>query len=202
MSQGATPAVFLSASVPDPQRDERFYRTGDVVRIRDATEALVEAVLPVGRLVWGGHPAIGPFVKAISCRLGLPDRVITWQSKYFQGSSTAEAHALSQVRWVDAAQTLTESVNLMRDAMLTSEPFVAAVFIGGMEGVIDEHAQFGRLHPTAPRLPIGTTGGAAQILCHDHPHPDAAVAAQLEGELAYALLFEDLLIPLLAAASP
>jgi hypothetical protein len=59
-------AVFLSASVPDPKRDPKYYRTADVTAIRDAVRALVTIVLPKARLVWGGHPAITPPVRVIA----------------------------------------------------------------------------------------------------------------------------------------
>lgn len=55
--------VFLSASIPDPARDKRYFGTGDTIAIRDAVIALVSVVLPRTKLVFGGHPAITPLVK-------------------------------------------------------------------------------------------------------------------------------------------
>jgi hypothetical protein len=42
--------VFLSASVPLPNRDPEFLATADVVAIREAIKALVGEVIPKGYL--------------------------------------------------------------------------------------------------------------------------------------------------------
>jgi hypothetical protein len=51
--------------------------------------------------------------------------------------------------------------------MLNDYQYQAGVFIGGMEGIEDEFALFRQVHPTAPILPIATTGGAA-LLIYQH----------------------------------
>ena len=38
--------VFLSASIPYPDRDKKFYDTADIVAIRDAVRALATVVIP------------------------------------------------------------------------------------------------------------------------------------------------------------
>lgn len=45
--------------------------------------------------------------------------------------------------------------------MLSRDDLVAAVFIGGMEGVEAEHELFRQFHPTADVLPVPSPGGAA-----------------------------------------
>ena len=50
--------VFLSASIPYPDRDKKFYDTADIVSIRDSVRALATVVIPKAELVWGGHPSI------------------------------------------------------------------------------------------------------------------------------------------------
>ena len=54
--------VFLSASIPDKDRDPKYYETADFVAIRDAVIAIATVVVPEYRLVWGGHPAITPLI--------------------------------------------------------------------------------------------------------------------------------------------
>ena len=54
--------VFLSASVPDPLRNPRYFESADPARIRQAVGALVRVAAPSARLVFGGHPAISPLV--------------------------------------------------------------------------------------------------------------------------------------------
>lgn len=54
--------IFLSASIPLPERDAKYYDTADIVAIRDAVIALTTVVLPHHRIVWGGHPSITPLI--------------------------------------------------------------------------------------------------------------------------------------------
>jgi hypothetical protein len=52
----------------------------------------------------------------------------------------------------------------MRLAMLSREDLGAAVFIGGMEGIKEEHLIFRELHPRAKVLVVAAPGGAARDL--------------------------------------
>lgn len=54
---------------------------------------------------------------------------------------------------------------------MKSADFDAAVFIGGMEGILNEHAMFIELHPQAKRLPVAVTGGASRILSKNLHYP-------------------------------
>lgn len=66
------------------------------------------------------------------------------------------------VRFVDeVAGDRDQSLLAMRSAMILSRPFRAAVFIGGMEGLIEEAALVRQLRPECELLPIASTGGAA-----------------------------------------
>ena len=57
--------IFLSASIPFPERDRKFYDTADIVAIRDAVRALATVVIPRAHLVWGGHPSITPLIRFV-----------------------------------------------------------------------------------------------------------------------------------------
>jgi len=57
--------IFLSASVPLPDRDRRFYESADVFLIREAIRALVEVILPSGHITFGGHPSDHTFDVAL-----------------------------------------------------------------------------------------------------------------------------------------
>lgn len=48
----------------------------------------------------------------------------------------------------------------MRERMISDFHFKAAVFIGGMEGILEEFYIFRRLHPNATIIPVVSTGGA------------------------------------------
>ena len=85
------------------------------------------------------------------------------------------------------------SIREMREAMIGRFrlPFKAGVFIGGMEGILDEFKRFGRLCPKAPRFPLTSTGGATRmgwseifdpefldVSPTDHPRPPLAPLLQ------------------------
>jgi hypothetical protein len=178
--------VFLSASVPLPQRDRRFFDTADVLAIREAIKALVEVVLPVGRITCGGHPAITPLLALFVREAGLGHEGLTiFQSALFTEQMPAEITAFMDVRIVPAVGSdIDASLTAMREAMLASRHFAAAVIIGGMQGAFEELDIFHRLHPQAVVLPLASTGAAATII-----HENGQYDEQLARDLTYPSLF-------------
>lgn len=158
--------IFLSASVPLPNRDRAFFDTADVLAIREAIKALVEVVLPIGRITCGGHPAITPLLALFSREASLDrNRLAIYQSKLFTGRLPLELENFVNVHMVPAVKNDREaSVTAMRRAMIESQNFNAAVIIGGMEGIYEEHKLFTESHPNAAVLPLSTTGAAARII--------------------------------------
>jgi hypothetical protein len=188
--------IFLSASVPLPNRDRRFMATADVIAIRDSVKALVTEVVPRGIIVFGGHPAITPLIALLLKGLGMDAgrRIILYQSAFFTDQFGKENEEFLDVRLVPAVANSPErSLRIMRERMIGDTPFNAGVFIGGMEGVLDEFAMFGELHPRAARWPIASTGAAAQELFEQQGarRPD-----QLADEMTYSSLFRRLLAEL------
>lgn len=57
-----------------------------------------------------------------------------------------------------------ESLNVMRTRMITESDPVAAIFIGGMEGIQDEATMFKKIYSDRPIYPIGAPGGASREL--------------------------------------
>lgn len=199
MANGALKSVFLSASIPDPKRDAYYYRTGVVPNIREAVRAVALEVLPRAMLVFGGHPAISPFVRSVAKNLNAEDRVRIYQSKYFEAHIPPEHRTFPDLVWVDEVPGDREqSLAAMRSAMLDDETLVAAVFVGGMEGVEQEYELFCRRHPGKPVYPIPSTGAAALRLFENEAF-DAKLAEMLEDDV-YDLMFEDLLRPKLVAS--
>jgi hypothetical protein len=185
--------VFLSASVPLPSRDPKFMATADVVAIREAIKALVGEVIPQGYLVFGGHPAITPLMAILLRGLGLEARrrIILYQSAYFADQFVTENDEFIDLRLIPAVgNSLKRSVKAMRKQMIEDTPFDIGVFIGGMEGVLEEFDLFRSHHRQARVWPIASTGAAAQQLFQmaNKPRPELFLE-----EMTYPTLFRTLL---------
>lgn len=193
MDRQALGAVFLSASVPDPLRSARYADSADVVGIREAVLALADVVLPRAHLVFGGHPAISPLMVRAADRLGRRDDVRIFQSEVFRAFVPKDSLAFPFIEWTaGVAGDPDASLRLMREHMLQSEPLSAGVFIGGMEGVVDEFDLFREFHPDLPAYPVASAGGAALLLWQAHPQPDGETQRLLQDELIYHALFRSL----------
>lgn len=159
-------AIFLSASVPDPNAPH-FLGEGDSSAITAAVSALLYVTLGRRRLVWGGHPAITPMVWAFTeaMRVDYGQWVKLYQSRIFEDDFPDETKLFQNVVFTDAVSNdRTASLSLMRNRMIDETDYAAAVFVGGMGGVMDEFRLFRAKAPSAAILPIVSTGGAAQVL--------------------------------------
>jgi hypothetical protein len=183
--------VFLSASVPLPERNRRYFDTADVLAIREAIKALVEIVLPIGRITCGGHPAITPLLALFVCESGLDSNHLTiFQSRYYEDAFPEANKKFQDVRFIEAVdRDEARSLLRMREAMLKSRDFHAGVFIGGMEGVVSEAELFSQFQPNAMRLPIASTGAGAAEVFAQGKYPQFLVT-----ELTYPTLFRRHLI--------
>lgn len=158
--------LFLSASIPQPDSG-RFFDDANPFLIQFAVRELVTAVLGRRRIIFGGHPAITPMIWAVCEDLGVSyaTGVVIYQSKFFTESFPAENSRFRNVEYIDEIPGDREASLLrMREAMLSRADLDAAVFIGGMQGVMDEHAMFGRFHPDANVIAVSAPGGAAREL--------------------------------------
>lgn len=184
--------IFLSASVPLPDRNPKYLATADVLAIRDAVKGLISTVLDRATVVFGGHPAITPLV-ALLLR-GMPKetkrRVVLYQSGFFERDFLTENDEFIDLRVTPAVTgDRTASLLAMRRAMIRSEPIDAAVFVGGMEGIREEYQEFHDAYPHAPCYPIASTGAAALDLFEEI----ARDRRYLMNELTYPTLFRRLL---------
>lgn len=183
--------VFLSASVPLPSRNLQYYKTADIIAIREAVKAFVEVVvMQDGNIVFGGHPAITPiitnFVKVVKDKR---DYITLFQSGYCSGQMPADnAFFANIVITPSVGNHLGKSLEKMRSDMLTSRQFDAGVFIGGMEGVEEEFVLFKKLHPNALLLPIASTGAAALKIFNE-----GEFSKDLLTEMTYPTLFRKML---------
>lgn len=157
-------AIFLSAGVPDPRRGPEFAATADTVAITAAVSALAYVALGRRRLIWGGHPAITPMILVMSEGMGVDyaEWVTLYQSEFFKDEFPEDNERFRNVvlteRLMDDRDA---SLQLMRERMFKENEFAAAVFIGGMGGIVAEYEMFTQLQPSAKVIPVTSTGGAS-----------------------------------------
>ena len=161
--------IFLSASIPAPGRE--FYGTEDVIAIREAIMAFTKVCMEKRRsFYFGGHPAITPLVWEVAkdyLQEEFRNLIRIYQSSYFKGNTPKEVEYFNNVIWTSAKETMSESVNYMREQMFKGNDTTIAVFIGGMSGIVAEYGKIREYYPEALILPIATTGAASAKLYKD-----------------------------------
>ena len=185
--------IFLSASIPLPERDEKYIGTADIIAIRDAVIALTTVVLPHHKLIWGGHPSITPLIYYVMERLNLniQEHVTLYQSRFFEKYFPEDNNKFENVILTDNINDdKAQSLLYMRNKMLDESEFSAGIFIGGMEGE-EEYDMFIKKHPKALALPIASTGAAAKKI-YDERFTDKN--ERLVKDYAYMSLFQKYLI--------
>tara|TARA_R110000744_G_scaffold316945_2_gene423616 strand:+ start:5166 stop:5753 length:588 start_codon:yes stop_codon:yes gene_type:complete len=184
--------IFLSASIPLPERDPRYYETADVIAIRDAVIALCSTVLPNHRLIWGGHPSITPLINYVLQKLNMEvqDHVLLYQSKFFEKFYPEDNNKFENVILTPVSEERDSSLRIMRELMLGGKEFAAGIFIGGMEGVEDEYKMFKKFHPNAIIIPLASTGAAAKIIYENSINKNE----RLLTDYAFSSTFQEFLI--------
>lgn len=213
--------IFLSASIPLPERHPKYYETADIIAIRDSVIALASIVLPEHRIIWGGHPSITPLIYYVIEKIiinnlkrddwGLPltdqeqmlvqkelkskiqDHVTLYQSLHFKDDFPPENEKFENVVLTRDLGNIPASIELLRKRMFSENEFAAAVFIGGMNGIEDEYKMFVEVQTNALLLPIASTGAAARIVYDDYLPVDDK-NERLEKDYGYMSLFQKLLI--------
>lgn len=154
-------SIFLSASVP--RTDSEYYDQCDPMLIQAALRTFLFTVLGRKHLVFGGHPSISPLILAACKEVGVANKaaVTIYQSNYFKTVQPKENTEFANFIVTQATSDRTSSLEKMRSFMLRRHRFEAAVFIGGEDGVLQEHALFRQRHPNAKILALKSPGGAA-----------------------------------------
>jgi hypothetical protein len=170
-----TEAIFLSAGVPDPKRGSKYAETADTVAITSAVSALVHVTLGRRPLVWGGQPAITPMIWVVAQDVGIDYGrwVRLYQSRYFQDEFPEDNERFQNVTFTeDVKRNREDSLLRMRQRMFTEHVFKAAIFIGGMGGIVQEFELFRKLQPHAAVVPVVSTGGATlEVAARMEPLP-------------------------------
>lgn len=184
--------IFLSASIPIKGRE--YYETANIPAIREAVMAFTKVCMDLKLpFYFGGHPAISPLVYQIAKEYGgsFATNVKIYQSMWFHGLTPPEVEYYQNIVWTDKKEDLNKSLLYMRTQMFTN-PTDCAVFIGGMNDIIDEATMLHKVKPNIKLLPITNTGGAcadlmkiADIKCDPFPVNDYS--------FAYTYLFKEYL---------
>lgn len=187
--------IFLSASIPLPERDPKYIDTADIIAIRDAVIALTTVVLPHHRIIWGGHPSITPLIYYVMQKLdmNIQGHVQLYQSLFFKEKFPPDNNKFENVVFTENIGDVHSSVQLMRKRMFSENSFAAAVFIGGMDGIEVEYNMFREYHPDALLLPIASTGAATKLI-YDNHFPVELKNERFLKDYGYMSLFQKFLI--------
>ena len=92
-------AVFLSASVPDPD-SPNFIRDADAVAVVSAVRALIFVLLGRKPLIWGGHPSITPMIWSVAENLktSYTEWVKLYQSNFFEDKFPVQNNKFEECR--------------------------------------------------------------------------------------------------------
>ena len=185
-------AVFLSASMPDPE-SESFVSEADSVAVASAVRALVFVILGRKPLVWGGHPSITPMIWSVAENLNISyaEWVKLYQSTYFEDKFPDQNEKFKNIEFVKKVDGDREASLLnMRVRMFSENSFSTAIFIGGMK-VLDEAQLLFNLSPWTMLIPILSTGGATRKVLK-YSSVSKELCHRLETDVDYILLFHEL----------
>jgi hypothetical protein len=93
-----------------------------------------------------------------------------YQSDYFKIEISKYTQNLVEKKigvivWTENVEgNLERSLKLMREKMISENNPIAAIFIGGMEGIEEEFEIYRKKYPNRSIYLIGSTGGATRIL--------------------------------------
>ena len=213
--------IFLSASIPLPERHPKYYDTADIIAIRDAVIALASIVIYRHKIIWGGHPSITPLINFVIERIvqyrldksvnkmsteeqkeylfqeikkEIQNHVTIYQSEFFRDRFPEDNEKFENIVFTDNKGDIHSSIQEMRQKMLSENEFVAAVFIGGMDGIEVEYKMFKELHSEALILPIASTGAATKIVFDSLSSDDEAKHERYLKDYGYMSLFQKYLI--------
>lgn len=186
--------IFLSASIPVGNRHPKFYKTADIIGIRDSVRALATVVIPQSHLIWGGHPAITPVIKFVMSRMDakMNKHVTLYQSNFYKDKFPVDNAHFRTVKYTKKMVDSTNSLALMREKMIRDNDFKVGIFIGGMEGVIEEYQLFKKAHPNAVVLPVASTGAAAKMIYNEYEQLNEE---ELLNNYAYMAVFRKFINP-------
>ena len=183
--------IFLSASIPSLGR--QFFEESNPLLIREAVVAFTRVCMEYNiGFYFGGHPAISPLVYQIAKNyLGDKDAPIRiYQSEWFKDMTPTDIKYFGNIVWTPKCEDISSSVQLMRIQMFEeNKDTCCAVFIGGMEGIVDEAEKLSSLYPNIKMLPMASTGCASAVVYQKFGINNA----DMESNLVFLSAFRNLL---------
>lgn len=214
--------IFLSASIPLPERHPKYYDSADIIAIRDSVIALATLVLGKHRIIWGGHPSITPLIYYVIERIiqnriegtayeilnseeqketlfnelkkEISEHVMIYQSLFFKDKFPEDNEKFENIVFTDNKGDIHSSIQFMREEMLNNNEFAAAVFIGGMDGIEVEYKMFKEKHTEALVIPIASTGAATKIIYNNYITKDEEKHDRFLKDYGYMSLFQKYLM--------
>lgn len=185
--------IFLSASIPSWGRE--YYEESNPLLIREAVVAFTRVCMEYNiEFYFGGHPAISPLVYQIAKNYLVDKKapIRIYQSAWFKEMTPAEIKYFGNIVWTPKCENAGSSVQLMRNQMFEeNKDTCCAVFIGGMNGIIDEAEKITSLCPGVKILPIASTGCASAKVYEDMGIHDS----DMKNNTIYLKVFRKLLEP-------
>ena len=185
--------IFLSASIPSIGRE--YYEESNPLLIREAIVAFTRVCMEYNiEFYFGGHPAISPLVYQIAKNY-LGDKeapICIYQSEWFKNMTPTEVKYYGNIVWTPKCENVEASVQLMRTQMFEENKNTScAVFIGGMNGILDEAEKISSMCPGIKVFPIASTGCASAALYSKLGIDDV----DMESNIIYLKIFRKLLSP-------
>jgi hypothetical protein len=113
-----------------------------------------------------------------------------YQSRYFEEEFPEDNEKFRNITYTERFNgDLERSLLVMRTRMFHETKFSAAVFVGGMRGIIDEFDLLREIQPDTSMLPVVSSGGAVLEVARRLPD----YPADLNSDLDYVSMFHRLL---------
>jgi len=183
--------IFLSAGIPDEGREGfgTTNRAAVAAAVMAFTRVCTEYNIP---FYFGGQPAITPLVWSVAKDFSteIKPLITIYQSRYFEGKTPREVEYFENIVWTECVENdLLASLEKMRRQMFSENETVAAIFIGGSNGIRDEYKLLEEMSPQTRMLPFASTGGVSKMM-YERKKIDET---ELTESFAYYQIFKDLL---------
>ncbi|MBO7551079.1 MAG: hypothetical protein J6T62_06110 [Fibrobacter sp.] len=183
--------IFLSAGIPDEGREgfKTTNRAAVAAAVMAFTRVCAEYSIP---FYFGGQPAITPLVWSVAKDFSEEKKplITIYQSRFFEGSTPREVDYFENIVWTKSiGNNKNDSIRELRKQMFSENETIAAIFIGGSDGVRTEYKMLKDMSPKTRMLPFASTGGVSKEVFEREKIDEI----ELTESFAYYQIFNDLL---------